>query len=391
MNVNCIFSPGQAHVVNLPPNFDLIFQFKTAKTIRLATAFARKSGWDLLRKGISESKAKLKLLTGLDFNSTEPDMLRTWYELVLSGQATAKLFNEKGVSFHPKVLIVEGNNLAFGIVGSGNLSAGGLQSNVECSIYIDDPKTLENLIAWFDELFNDISKSIDIAPENIEEYKKFYRRELKHQKRFKATEHHAITQINKTYKSYMELRQRAVEKAKKFITTSKFKELYASHKSKAEKIKEYLGYPRFRFTKNGVDEFFKIQNLGHIIPICKPSMWEHRLKVSKILQLLVDESWSIVDRINMIYGKNANEFYFNGLGMNLLTKILAVHKPQDYPVDNNPVRRALKMYRYHQLKRASIGTKYEQLAIFMRNFNKEAGLPDMLALDAFLYSIGEGT
>ena len=131
-----LFPNGRAVVIGTSQTFDFLSAIKSANSIRLATAFAHKTGWDILAPAIAESKADKFLLAGASFFQTEPSVLWKWLDISKSGKAKAALHTEKGVTFHPKVLLVEGKN-TFAIVGSGNLSQGGLIDNVECGIFVD--------------------------------------------------------------------------------------------------------------------------------------------------------------------------------------------------------------------------------------------------------------
>src|ERR1700761_6656335 len=110
-----LFPGGRALIVAIPEAFDLLSELASARTIRLATAFAHRSGWDLLSPSVENSKADTFLITGKDFFQTEPYILHSWLKLSQTTHIHAALHTEKGVTFHPKVLIVEGQH-TFAIV-----------------------------------------------------------------------------------------------------------------------------------------------------------------------------------------------------------------------------------------------------------------------------------
>ena len=121
---------GLAAVVGLPPHFSLVKRLAGSTCIRMATAFAHASGWKLVSEPILRSKGEVHILAGLDFFQTEPPLLSSWLkETHRSDNFKCKVVtaNHKKWTFHPKVLIVHGAQGAeFAVVGSGNLSAGGL-------------------------------------------------------------------------------------------------------------------------------------------------------------------------------------------------------------------------------------------------------------------------
>jgi hypothetical protein len=79
-----LFGDGCAVVVGLPKHFDLPGALRSAKQIRLATAFAHLSGWNSLKSDIAASSGELFLLTGLEYNQTEPALLKEWMHLKLT-------------------------------------------------------------------------------------------------------------------------------------------------------------------------------------------------------------------------------------------------------------------------------------------------------------------
>ena len=93
-------------VANAPRGFDLAKSLRHADEVWIASAFVRKSGWELIRKPLLASGASLKLLCGLNFCQSEPWVLKDWNgsELVTRG-AEAFVYNGTEM-FHPKVFLV---------------------------------------------------------------------------------------------------------------------------------------------------------------------------------------------------------------------------------------------------------------------------------------------
>jgi len=145
-----LIGEGSAIVVGLPSGFALKEVLKKAEKVRLATAFAHRSGWKHFHQGIKEGTASvfLLILTGLECCQTEPLLLKDWLQLQSEQpkRIEAKLASPK-TFFHPKVLLVGFANQLhdFAIVGSGNLSQGGIGGNTECSVYVQDGDLLKHL------------------------------------------------------------------------------------------------------------------------------------------------------------------------------------------------------------------------------------------------------
>jgi phosphatidylserine/phosphatidylglycerophosphate/cardiolipin synthase-like enzyme len=108
---------------------------------------------------------------GRAFFQTEPNLL---LELRKLEEGSSKpLFHVKLASafttFHPKVWIIHGSTPA-AIVGSGNLTGGGLVGNVECGIYTSTADDVAALQQWFEEQW----KSAPPLEEAYEKYIKSY-------------------------------------------------------------------------------------------------------------------------------------------------------------------------------------------------------------------------
>jgi HKD family nuclease len=110
-----------------------------AKELKFAVAFAKYSGFAMIEDNILECLehgAKIEFLLGLDFRTTEPKVLRILHNMTDKNQ-NVKLFcfsdpstNDTPV-YHPKIYLIRRSEKVFVSIGSSNLTAGGLQDNVE--------------------------------------------------------------------------------------------------------------------------------------------------------------------------------------------------------------------------------------------------------------------
>lgn len=182
---------GEAHVVGLPPGFDLKKELASADSVHLATAYGHRSGWTLIKDAVLGCKGSVYLLTGLNHDLTEPRLLADWLAAAKEGTVFAQVFDSPDGYFHPKVLLVnaesnEAKKLRFAIVGSGNLSQGGLLDNVECSAYIDRAESVLQLKSWFEWLF---MRAKPITADLIREYEPRYRSALRHEEKVRRAGH----------------------------------------------------------------------------------------------------------------------------------------------------------------------------------------------------------
>jgi HKD family nuclease len=374
------FADGRAVVIGAPQTFDLLLAIKSSSSIRLATAFAHKTGWDILAPAISESKAEKFLLAGASFFQTEPKVLRKWLEMSKSGTAKAALHTEKGITFHPKVLLVEGKK-TFAIVGSGNLSRGGLIDNVECGVFVDSGAQLSELRAWFDKLFGLIPPLDDAIVFDYERkwasLQKARRALLKQQQELQdelATKNVAV----------MNRRKDAIAAAKKFLISPRFKQAYKHRVAGGARIKEVLRYPAFDFDKEGWKDFYTVQELGHLIAIDRDRVFRKKTLLQEGFRQLIGED-SAVPRLLDELLASGGRFRIKGLGVNVVSKILAVHAPKKWTVFNTVVDRTMRSFGYVSPRGASRAEKFIAFTRMMEEFKLATGLKDAYALDAFFY------
>src|SRR5579864_3242885 len=103
LEVDGLLGLGSALVVDLPRGFDLKTELLNAKSIKLATAFAHWTGWKHFEPHIQKTSANVKLLSGLSFCQTEPDVLYAWLQRAQKCHVQARLFTDAKTTFHPKV------------------------------------------------------------------------------------------------------------------------------------------------------------------------------------------------------------------------------------------------------------------------------------------------
>ena len=283
-NPATLLGSGNALVIGLPRKFSLSRALQKARRIRLATAFAHMSGWHLLSPAVQQSSARKDLLTGLDFCQTEPTLLREWLKLSRTGQVRACLYPRSSATFHPKVLIIESRNGAFAIVGSGNLSAGGLRDNVECSLYISNPIIIQQLNDWFEQ---QISSSFPITQADIDEYEPKYKAALKASKKVRAKQEETEARLASSRKKRQMTWKDAVRHAKQYFASESFRQNdRRKWTSSAKKIRRLLHYPRCRFNSNEWAEFFKVYELGNLVPIYSKQLFQRRRLLQNGLHLL---------------------------------------------------------------------------------------------------------
>lgn len=383
-----LLADGPAVVVGLPHSFDLCSEIASAETVRLVTAFAHQSGWEKLSGAISRSKAKtIRLLAGTSFLQTEPKVLAEWLELSSTGKLEAKLYHaESPITFHPKVLILEGQR-SFAIVGSGNLSQGGLHGNIECAVFVESAALVTELRRWFDDIFSS-SAAKPLTETLLENYRLWRKRwrntapALDKQRQQVEDEYLAKTA------AFMKHWDDAVSAAKEFLKSHDFKDLYKGRTAGGSRIKQALRYPAFDFDKQGWKDFYSVHALGHLIPIYRDSIFTKKDRLQEGLRTLVSQGEGASTVLNEFLSKNG-KFHIEGLGLNVVTKILAVHRPLRWAVYNAAMHKALRKFGYIAPRGGSPADKLIAFTQMMERFKLSTGLQDAYALDAFFYHVYE--
>jgi HKD family nuclease len=143
---------------------------ETCDKASIAVAYIKGSGVNIISKCISNKSSNLtpeiSIITGFDFSITDPDAL---LELIDMGVECYALIDN---NFHPKLYIFENGDDATLIVGSSNLSKGGLISNHEVNVIIKGKASegpIKDALRYFSFLK---SESFPLDEHAIELYRK---------------------------------------------------------------------------------------------------------------------------------------------------------------------------------------------------------------------------
>jgi len=371
---------GNAFVAGLPPDFALADALKKAENIQLAMAFAGRSGWRHFSEAVAEGVGSVFLLTGLDLQ-TEPELLRDWLELQSNQprRIRAKIASREPF-FHPKVLIVTGAGKSgkFAIVGSGNLSQGGIQDNTECCVYVRDAELVEQLASWFGDEFK---KAHQLNPFSIKEYERFYVRNRGRRRKLEDERLAAQERVDDWIPPEALLRE-----AKAYFASPKWaEEDYEGWQRGRDQILEAIRYPRFNFDAGGFKKFFSVKTFGGLSHFKRQKIFRKADRIKRGLRALIADTEtnlpSVLDK--------GRKFYVPGFGLNAVSKVLAAHDPKSWPVLNKLSRRTLDDFGYSKPRGSSKSEEYLRFRDAMEKVKEDCkregcGDLDALALDALL-------
>ncbi len=126
-------------------------EMMNARRVQVAVAFLRYSGVKEIEQSLRQcldGGGKAEFIVGLDFKSTDPNAMG--FFIRLSNECpNAKFYcfgdrgaNKTNIVFHPKIYLFERANETTGVVGSTNLTKGGLTSNFEVNVIFKEKRPL---------------------------------------------------------------------------------------------------------------------------------------------------------------------------------------------------------------------------------------------------------
>ena len=111
--------------------------------IRIAVAFVSIKGLALIEDSLKlaiKTANSIEFLVGLDMNWTEPDALKMLYKLSTDNDKITCLCLSSlkpYYTYHPKLYLFHKGNNVKSIIGSSNLTTGGLKKNIEANVVIE--------------------------------------------------------------------------------------------------------------------------------------------------------------------------------------------------------------------------------------------------------------
>ena len=148
-------------------------------------------------------------------------------------------------------------------------------------------------------------------------------------------------------------------------------------------IQKCLHFPDFNFSHVEWKQFYAVQELGHLIAIPRDRIFKERTKLQNGFKQLISSGGS--ERILESLLSENGRFHINGLGLNTISKVLAIHAPDRFAVYNTPVEKTLRSFGYAPPSGVTKAGKYLAYNRMMDRFKEVTGLRDAYALDVFFY------
>lgn len=178
-------------------------ELQNAMTARMAVAFVKYSGIKIIEQALKnclKNNGSIEIIAGLDFKTTDPLAMR--YLIQVQRQtANLKFYcygdrgeNKTSIIFHPKIYLFQNKKEMTGIVGSTNLTKGGLLTNFEANVIFKEPKPL--YFSQLEAIYNSVKFTESVFSPNDEYlagYSDVYRAFLRNEK--KASKDRDVQQI----------------------------------------------------------------------------------------------------------------------------------------------------------------------------------------------------
>lgn len=142
-----------------------IFKINDVERVILSVAFVSESGVQQIKKELKAHAAHVTVFAGVRNDITSHQGLSLLHSI--SGKLYAVDTGSRMVIFHPKLYLVRGKLKAKLVVGSANLTLGGLNNNIEAGMLLDfdltdadDKKVVDEIEAQLDALPNDYPEHV---------------------------------------------------------------------------------------------------------------------------------------------------------------------------------------------------------------------------------------
>lgn len=142
-----------------------LFDVADIQRVIVSVAFANLGGIELLEESLRRHCDKSTFFIGIRNDITTIQGARRLLDLGVTLYTVDT--GTRRVIYHPKVYLVRGSQMARLIIGSANLTPGGLNNNIEAGVFVEcnmnndaDRDLVEAIEAGFDNAQNDYSKNI---------------------------------------------------------------------------------------------------------------------------------------------------------------------------------------------------------------------------------------
>lgn len=369
----------------------------SADKILIYSAFLKTSGLSQIRHSLQSAVntgANIKVLAGLDFFITEPAALWELYNLFEGhNNATLLLASAAKTTFHPKLYYFEKGGMVTIIIGSANLTSGGLSKNFELSILQKLPlkSSLVDELNSYVAMVEEDSRVSPATRINLSQYERRYEVFSKIRKKAEKEAEEEISQIfsydENIFKAYR----------KEYLNSKKEQDGFEKRKEAYIKAKALLDDLLTMQIKNKTQFLSIYEQLvgkaGSKGLWYSGSLFRKKNDVAqnypKFINLLKDIQKNLAEPPETLFNigiKYAREI--SGLGPNVLTEIMNTYAPNKFSVLNkNPISSLthLGFEVFKTLGKTNVtGVKYLEFNSLIQEIADLCKFKDLAQVDHFL-------
>jgi HKD family nuclease len=407
--------------------------------IKIVTAFLKKSGLDIFR---SIPHNKVSVICGIDFFITEPDALKD----LENRNFQIKVFHEPKKTFHPKCIYVKTMNKEYLVVGSSNITFGGLSNNYEVSILLNNDFSNQSVFNNFNsyyknlleskycinlnhaifmnysEKYKDFNNSKENFDNEIED--KYYKNEKPINNLFDINKNDWIYHDNFGLGFIVEKNETNVdvffieEGLKKIVITNKINKIFTfdsklldkyfeiknvnslneiidEYKLKGKKsleerdvfYRKWKPYLMNEMSSENIYNFFEESSKIWTLMMLKKNILSNDVnEFNDYMKILNDNNLSILKRFEIVCNKAENGKIFSGISYGITSSILSILYPTECIVYNNASNDFLEYFNIRMQK--SNGGKpinrYFQYSLFGRILKEKYDFRDLVEVDCFI-------
>lgn len=352
-------------------------KLKDADEIWVAVALINLEGLNYILKNLKLT-CRQNYIIGIDL-PTDPKALELLNRLQHKTDLIVSIYTDKN-NFHPKLYLISTKGKFSAFVGSANCTNGGLSNNVELTTFIQDNNIGNQLLKWFKNIN---LKSQSLTTKFVAKYQKDYQERLDRKKEDDKFSKKEKDILNIEHEVTLEDKAEFIRILKQYRKSIIYSSIVMERKNNVKTLRKDLDYPNFQ--NIDIDSYFSQWELGHLIAIAKPAIKRNITKLKKLLKYLIDENIDISIR----YERALNgDLKVEGVSKAFISKVLTIHKPEQYFVKNGKTEKALNKYGLELPRGLTDGEKYKITCKFLRQICIDTDIKDLTVLDYYLYKEG---
>ncbi|MEL0659153.1 restriction endonuclease PLD domain-containing protein [Psychromonas arctica] len=364
-----------------------------AQKVYIAVAFLKSSGLTSVLTSIENvliNKGVVNLVIGLDLYITDAEALYVLYELKQKYKGVnLYLYKSKSSTFHPKIYSVRNAKTKSTLIGSANLTNGGLISNTEASFYTKNNDDLfDQVVSFYEEIItnSDCESASHLKIKAYEEECNIHNTEIeKATKKAKKIIHETLNSplVMKYYKEYCSNPKEMDNLQQKRQNYKEAKKLVRKINSNNIKNKDdFISVYEKLVGAAGEGQLWHSGSIFRSKNIVAKSYKEFIsfVEVATDKDILIQNPEQVFNKI--LPFKNS----ITGLGFNVITELLTTFKPSKFPVLNkNPIGSVKYLWGLEFKEPGSFKSNdYKSYAEFMSTLSKDIGAEDFIETDHFL-------